>query len=245
MVDIVDGASEKDKASPVSGVGVLDKSVEILSLLAEGAPAGLAEVVEGTGIPRPTAHRLLAALETHHLVARSNGRYRLGLRLMGWGEMAAAGTNLVEVARSVLEDLRDETGESVQLYVREGDRRVCVAAIERAGGGLRDMVPVGSVLPLDQGSGGRVLLAWSGNEGATEFKEFRRRGWVESVAEREPGVASVSAPVFGTAGELQAAVCASGPVSRLGESPGRRLAGPVVAASREIEKNLSLESRPK
>lgn len=237
-MDIVDDASEKGKPA-VSGVGVLDKSVEIMALLAEEGPTSLTEVVESTGIPRPTAHRLLAALEAHHLVARDNGRYRLGLRLLGWGEKAAAGTKLVDVARPVLEELRDETGESVQLYVREGDRRVCVAAVERAGGGLRDMVPVGAVLTLDQGSGGKVLLAWS--EGAPrsgELKEIHQRGWAESVAERESGVASVSAPVFGPGGELRAAVCVSGPVSRLGENPGERLARQTVSAARKISGSL-------
>jgi DNA-binding IclR family transcriptional regulator len=217
---------------------VLDKSVEIMALLAEDGPTSLTEVVESTGIPRPTAHRLLAALEAHHLVARDNGRYRLGLRLLGWGEKAAAGTKLVDVARPVLEELRDETGESVQLYVREGDRRVCVAAVERAGGGLRDMVPVGAVLTLDQGSGGKVLLAWSKDRDAVEFEEMRQLGWAESVAERESGVASVSAPVFGLGGELRAAVCVSGPVSRLGEEPGEDLAERVVAAARRISGSL-------
>ena len=232
-MDIVDDTVDKGKPA-ASGVGVLDKSVEILALLAEDGPTGLAGVVEATGIPRPTAHRLLAALETHHLVARVDGRYRLGLRLLGWGEKAAEGTDLVEVARPVLEGLRDATGESVQLYVREGDRRVCVAAVERAGGGLRDMVPVGSVLPLEQGSGGKVLLAWSEGGDAPEFEEVRRQRWAESVAEREEGVASVSAPVFGPGGELRAAVCVSGPVSRLGESPGGRLARRTVSAAQEI-----------
>ena len=213
---------------------MLDKAVGILALLAEEGPTGLTGIVEATGIPRPTAHRLLSALEVHHLVARDNGRYKLGLRLLGWGEVAAAGTNLVEAARPVLEGLRDETGESVQLYVREGDRRVCVAAVERAGGGLRDMVPVGSVLPLDQGSGGKVLLAWSEGGDAAELEEIRQRGWAESVAERESGVASVSAPVFGASGEVRAAVCVSGPVSRLGESPGALLSERVVAAAREV-----------
>ncbi|CAN5539256.1 IclR family transcriptional regulator [soil metagenome] len=236
-MDILDGASEKGKPA-VSGVGVLDKSVEIMALLAEDGPTSLTEVVESPGIPRPTAHRLLAALEAHHLVARDNGRYRLGLRLLGWGEKAAAGTKLVDVARPVLEELRDETGESVQLYVREGDRRVCVAAVERAGGGLRDMVPVGAVLTLDQGSGGKVLLAWSKDRDAVEFEEMRQLGWAESVAERESGVASVSAPVFGPGGELRAAVCVSGPVSRLGEEPGERLAERVVAAARRISGSL-------
>ncbi|MGB3682981.1 MAG: IclR family transcriptional regulator [Rubrobacteraceae bacterium] len=233
-MSIVDETREKGKVGVSSGVGVLDKSVGILALLAEDGPTGLAGVVEATGIPRPTAHRLLAALEAHHLVARDDGRYRLGLRLLGWGEKAAAGTDLVEVARPVLESLRDETGESVQLYVREGNRRVCVAAVERAGGGLRDMVPVGAVLPLEQGSGGTVLLAWSDGRDAAEFEEVRGRGWAESVAEREPGVASVSGPVFGPGKELLAAVCVSGPVSRLGESPGGRLAGMVAEAARRI-----------
>jgi DNA-binding IclR family transcriptional regulator len=230
--------------SKASGVGVLDKAVLILSFLSEGGPATLAEVVDGTGLPRPTAYRLLSALEMHRLVGREDGRYALGMRLLGWGNRAV-GLDLVEVARPVLAALADETGESAQLYVREGDGRVCVASVERAGGGLRDTVPVGAVLPLDLGSGGKVLLAWveDGERflrvSAVELEEIRQRGWAESVAEREAGVASVSAPVFDSDGRLRAAVCASGPSSRLGEHPGERLAKPVVAAAREIEEALS------
>ena len=221
-----------------SGVGVLDKAVGILSFLAEGGPATLAGVVRGTGLARPTAYRLLSALEAHGLVAREDGRYVLGLRLLGWGG-GAVGSALISAATPVLEALRDKTGESTQLYVKEGNRRVCVASVERTGGGLRDAVPVGAVLPLAQGSGGRVLLAWSegadGGQDVGDLAEVRARGWAESVAEREAGVASVSAPVFGPDGSLRAAVCASGPVSRLGEHPGTRLADLVVAAAREIE----------
>jgi DNA-binding IclR family transcriptional regulator len=69
---------------------------------------------------------------------------------------------------------------------------------------------------------------------AAELDEVKSRGWAQSVAEREVGVASVSAPVFGPGGDLRAAVCASGPVSRLGEHPGERLSEPVVAAARVI-----------
>ncbi len=216
----------------------MDKAVGILSFLAEDGPASLAGVVRGTGLARPTAYRLLSALEAHGLVAREEGRYLLGLRLLGWGG-GAVGSALIWAATPVLEALRDGTGESTQLYVREGGRRVCVASVERTGGGLRDAVPVGAVLPLGQGSGGRVLLAWSkgadGGPEARDLAETRARGWAESVAEREAGVASVSAPVFGPDGGLRAAVCASGPVSRLGEHPGERLADLVVAAAREIE----------
>jgi DNA-binding IclR family transcriptional regulator len=229
--------------SKASGVGVLDKVVLILSFLSEGGPATLAEVVDGTGLPRPTAYRLLSALEVHRLVGREGGRYAVGMRLLGWGNKAVA-LDLVEVAPPVLAALTDETGESTQLYVREGDRRVCVASVERAGGGLRDTVPVGAVLPLERGSGGKVLLAWAedgerfSRVNAAELEEIRSRGWAESVAEREAGVASVSTPIFDSDRRLRAAVCASGPISRLGEHPGERLAGPVVAAAREIEAAL-------
>lgn len=225
---------------------MLDKSVAVLAALAERGPLNLAGLVEATGLPRPTAHRLAAALEIHRLVGRdAAGRYRLGLRLLGWAGAASAEVGLVEAARPVLAGLRDETGESAQLFVRDGDRRVCVAAAERASG-LRDTVPVGSVLPLDRGSGGKVLLAFDGVIGDTpgpgsgagpdELEAVRRRGWAASVAEREEGVASVSAPVLDANGRVRAAVSVSGPIQRLGRQPGRHLAGPVMAAAREIER---------
>lgn len=227
-----------------SGVGVLDKSVEILAALADAGPLSLGGLVEATGLPRPTAHRLAAALAHHGLVGRDErGRFLLGLRLQAWGRRAGGLGGLVEVAQPVLDRLRDATGESAQLYVRDGDRRVCVAAAERASG-LRDTVPVGAVLPLGRGSGGTVLLAWgeeppAGAAAGRARAAARRRGWVASVAEREPGVASVSAPVLDGDGRVVAAVSVSGPSERVGRAPQRRLAPAVTAAARDLERRLA------
>ena len=232
--------------SIATNVGVLDKSVTILAALAQDGPLSLAGLVETTGLSRPTAHRLAAALEAHRLVGRDGaGRYRLGLRLLGWAGAVRVEAGLVEAARPVLEALRDETGESAQLFVRDGDSRLCVAASERPAG-LRDTVPVGAVLPIDRGSGGKVLLAFGADAGrfpgvdGTELEAVRRRGWAASVAEREEGVGSVSAPVLGPEGLIHAAVGVSGPINRLGRQPGKRLAGPVVAAARELERRAGL-----
>jgi DNA-binding IclR family transcriptional regulator len=101
-------------------------------------------------------------------------------------------------------------------------------------------VPVGAVMPLSRGSAGKVLLAFApggvdAGPDAPELRGIRVRGWAQSVAEREAGVASVSAPVFGEDGRLRAAVSISGPISRLTESPGQRLSHLVVEAAREIE----------
>jgi DNA-binding IclR family transcriptional regulator len=221
-----------------SAVGVLDRSVALLELLADG-PRPLRPLAEASGVPRPTAHRLLVALEAHGLVARTaDGAFRLGPRLAELAARADPGLDLGAAAGRVLSELHDATGESAQLYVRSGDRRMCVAARD-AGTGLRDSVPVGALLPLDAGSGGKVLLAWSADADrfpavtAAELAAVRRRGWAASVAEREPGVASVSAPVLAD-GRLLGAVCVSGPTSRVGQAPGRLLAPAVTAAAREL-----------
>jgi len=199
----------------VSGIGVLDKAVAVLDAL-EAGPVSLPELVDATGLPRATAHRLASALETHGFVSRTaDGRFQLGARLSQPG--------LPAISRPALEELRDATGESVQLYVRRGNQRLCIEALESPHG-LRTIVPVGALLPLDVGSAGKVL-----REDAAALK----RGWAESVEERQRGVASVSAPVFDD-GRLVAAVSVSGPVERTTRAPGRRYAKAVVVAARAI-----------
>src|ERR1700730_5292260 len=149
----------------------------------EDDPRSLAELVDATGLSRATAHRLARALEVHGLVRRmSDGRFAVGAR--------PRPVALPELARPALEALNHATGESVQLFVRRGDRRLCVAALESPNE-LRTMVAVRTWLPLDRGAAGKVL---------SEEAAVLRRGWAESVAEREPGVASVSAPVVDAEG---------------------------------------------
>lgn len=209
---------------------MLDKAVAVLDALMV-RPLTLAELVEATGLPRATAHRLAVALERHGLVRRDgDGRFALGTRLVALGREAARAVPLADAARGALETLRDETGESVQLYVREGDRRVCVAALESPHG-LRTIVPMGAALPLEVGSAGRLL---------GDDPRQRARPWIETVGEREAGVASVSAPVRDRDGEVVAAVSVSGPIERTTRRPGRRYAAAVVRAAREIERAAGL-----
>jgi DNA-binding IclR family transcriptional regulator len=215
--------------SSVGTVGVLDKAVLVLDAL-EAGPRSLAELVEATGIPRATTHRLASALEDHGLVGRdAEGRFVLGLRLAALGRAATDSFPLADLAGPALAALRDETGESVQLYVRDGDRRVCVAALESPHG-LRTIVPLGASLPMDVGSAAKLLRGDA---------DALRRGWAESVAEREAGVASVSAPVLDAAGHVLAAVSVSGPVERTTRQPGRRYADAVQAAARRIERGVA------
>jgi DNA-binding IclR family transcriptional regulator len=229
-----------------SGIGVLDKVVTVLRATSV-APAGLGELCSATGLPRATAHRLAVGLEVHGLLARDGqGRWRPGPLLA----VLAAGSPdpLVAAAAEVLPRLRDRTGESVQLYRPDGTVRVCIAVAEPPSG-LRDTVPLRARLSMGAGSGAKVLTAWA--DEATQravlaeavftdkvLAEVRRRGWAQSVAEREPGVASVSAPVRDRSGSVVAALSVSGPIDRIGRRPGIRWAGDLLQAADALTARL-------
>ncbi|MQA14143.1 MAG: helix-turn-helix domain-containing protein [Pseudonocardiaceae bacterium] len=211
------------------------------------SPCGLAELCARTDLPRATAHRLAVGLEVHRMLARdTDGRWRPGPALDELGNGSV--DPLLAAAATVLPRLRDLTGESVQLYRRDGMVRVCVATAEPPSG-LRDTVPVGARLPMTAGSGAKVLVAWADPAtqrtvlaeavfGERVLAEVRRRGWAQSVAERESGVASVSAPVRDSAGGVVAAVSVSGPVERIGRRPGIRWAADLLAAAEALQHRL-------
>ena len=228
-----------------SGIGVLDKAVGVLHTIAE-SPCGLAELCERTGLPRATAYRLAAALEVHRLLARDDeGRWRFGPAVT---ELAARVNDpLLAAGAAVLPQLRETTGESVQLYRREGTSRVLSPPWNR----LR-------VFAIGPGRGTAADDGGLGGQGATRprrcrhqkavlptakftdrtLAEVRRRGWAQSVAEREPGVASVSAPVRDGRGVVIAAISVSGPIDRIGRRPGARWAADLLSAAEALTRRL-------
>jgi DNA-binding IclR family transcriptional regulator len=218
--------------------------VAILHAVAD-EPASLAELVTRTGLPRATAHRLAVALEGHRLVRRTGaGAWAPGPAL---AELNRGSRDLGELAAPHLVVLRDASGESAQFYVRDGSQRVCAAAAERTSG-LRDTVPVGARLPMTAGSAAHALLAFtpadevkrllpSASFTARTLLDVRRRGWAHSVAEREPGVASLSAPVRDGSGAVLGAVSISGPVERLGRRPSPDVIGAVLDAAAAISRS--------
>lgn len=234
-------------SAPVSGIGVLDKAMLVIRAVA-AQPRNLAELCEATGLPRATAHRLSGGLETHRMIARdATGRWVPGPM---FGELSSSAIDsLREAALLVLPRLRDTTGESVQVYRREGAERVCVVAMEPATG-LRDTVPVGSRLPMTAGSAAKVLLAWAPEAtqralmtdsafGERALTEVRRRGWAQSAAERAAGVASVSVPVRDANGEVLAAISVSGPIDRIGRRPGEKWASELLRAAEALQQRLT------
>ena len=200
----------------------MDKAFVVLNALV-ARPLSLSESVEATGIPRATCHRLLAALEHHGAVRRNNeGLYCLGPTLAGLGRGAAVQFPFLERAREIATEIRDRTGESVQVFIAETDGRRCVISLESPNG-LRWIVPEGSLFPLSRGSAGKVLSA-----------KTPPASGVESVEERVKGVASVSAPILDADGHVIAAISISGPLERMSRTPGAKFGTVVVRGAKTL-----------
>jgi DNA-binding IclR family transcriptional regulator len=244
-----------------TGVGVLDRAIAILDAVQHGASTHAA-VVKATGMSRTTAHRLLRSLEEHGLLAQGGGRgYRLGPYLLQLAASSLHEMPLVALAHPALERLAANTGESSQLWVASIDGRVCVDTVQSQSE-LRAIVDLGTELPMTAGSAGKVFMAFAATDEARrhmirnaaaftpktpvgedlerDLFHIRRRGWAYSSGEREPGVGSVSAPIFGIYGVLVGVVSVSGPATRLNKIGARRYAPAVMEAAREIQRALGV-----
>lgn len=209
-------SKDVDMASE-DGVIAVRRAMRILEAFGgEDAYLSLAELSRRTGYHRSTVLRLARTLALDdYLAQQPDGTWRLA-HAAGWlGACYQATFNVHDVVEPMLRELSIATGESSTFYVREGNQRICVARVEGPKS-IRHHVHAGLTLPLDLGSPGRVLLAFSGEPGEP-YESIRRAGYMLSLGERDPEVSSISAPVYGIQWRLLGAICISGPVSRLTE----------------------------
>lgn len=209
----------------------------VLRLLSQSGVASPQELIVRSGLARPTVHRLLALLMEQGLVVREQrGSYRLGLVLSFLGRSAMASIAWVDGVLPALDALGRELSAAVHVYIREGDARICVCAVDE--GEWRP--PVGWPLPLREGASGRVLLAWAPD--ASRFADadggamqaVRQHGWASQPDEWSPGAASVCVPVFHPSHGVYGALCVVGS-GRAAPELARRL----LLTARQIEVAVS------
>jgi IclR family acetate operon transcriptional repressor len=233
-----------------------DRALAILAAFSDDRPElGVSELARQLGMHKSTASRLLATLEARGLVRRAGDRFAPGPELVRLGSLAAGGAALVTAARPTLVGLAEETRETVNLAIRQGDSVLNLHQVETAHFvGLTDWT--GKTTPLHATANGKALLAWGagpipGNRKAltartiveeeellAELERTRRRGSAQAVEELEAGLNAVAAPVFDASGACVAAVSVAGPSYRL---PPRLLSGvgrTCAAAADEISSAL-------
>ena len=249
-------------------MSVLEKATQILDTVAEAPDAAtLTSIAQRLGQPRSSIHRLLSELVQLGLLFRVGpAHYAPGPRLARWGDAAAGANDIVRVSRSTMVRLRDAVGESVHLYVRQRDRRVCVSAVE-GNYELRHFTEVGKPLPLSVGASGKLLLAYA--DPATQAQELRRVAnqpltpraptigqlsdqlesirateWAVSFGEREEGLAAAAVPIRDQAGAVQAALSISGPTARLSSDRLEALRSELTEAADVISAAQGWDPRP-
>jgi DNA-binding IclR family transcriptional regulator len=237
----------------------LTRIVTIVDCFETGhAALSLTEVSERAGLDMATTLRFLNALEQERLVRRdpATKRYGLGSRLVVWGARAVDSVSIRIVAEPVMRELHEATKETVALYVRDGNVRVCVATFESPQP-VRHVLPLGSTLRMTQAAGGRAMLAGMPEDEAlalieadpmlsdTERDEIRRmlpvmreRGYAFGLHLMTPHAWSIASPVFDRLGSATAALVVSGPDNRIDDQIVARHAALLVPAAANISRSL-------
>jgi DNA-binding IclR family transcriptional regulator len=153
--------SVADVHAAPGGVAAVDRALSLLGAFRPGDLAlTLAELAERTRLYKSTVLRLLASLEQARLIQKlDDGRYGIGAEVARLHSLYAASFSLDRVAMPVLRALVAATGESAAYHVRQGDARLCLYRVDSPHP-IRDHIKAGDLLPLDRGTGARILMAF-------------------------------------------------------------------------------------
>ncbi|WP_269045101.1 IclR family transcriptional regulator [Paenarthrobacter sp. Z7-10] len=229
---------------------VLRKVSDILSCFSIESPEPtLQQIARQTGLPASTCQRLVQNMVRDGFLDRDGDRYRIGLRLVQWATPGTFGLDIVRLVRPILQELRDQTGETACLYIRDGALRTIVAVAETRHVVMRPFL-IGQVMPIHAGAPGKIFLAFDpeartalANTELTRYTEItpdnwslldeqaqlaRTQGYYAAFGERNKDVGSIGAPVFNHTGQLAAVLGLGFPTLRVGPDDVPRL-GPAVA----------------
>jgi DNA-binding IclR family transcriptional regulator len=243
-----------------SSVRVLERASQVLDCFSLAEPRlRIADIRRMTGLPATTVNRIVKTLVAENLLEREGDDYRLGLRVLVWGAPATAGSQLVAVSGPVVEQIRDFTGESTAVSVRQGASRVIVqSALSKQSVIFNSYV--GQVRSLHAGASGKIFLAYEDaaldaalrkgltrhtehtrtdvDELRAELTDIRELGWAFAEGENEIGLNSLAAPVFGPTGALVGSLGVGGPSFRLSRSAAEEWVPAIVAAGLSISQRL-------
>lgn len=244
-------------------IASVQRAVAVLDALAEDEPElGTNEIARRTGINPSTVSRLLATLADAGLVDHdaSNGRYRLGLRLVHLGTSVLARVDLRAIARTPLASLVAATGETATLCAPGAQEAVTVDFVQSPAS-VQSVAQIGRPSVPHATAIGKVVLASGGTLPpgplvsytqrtttdrallASEVSEVAARGWAQSVGEREDDLNAIAAPVRGARGELAAILGVQGPAGRFTRERMHDAVGPLLAQAAAISAALGFRSR--
>jgi DNA-binding IclR family transcriptional regulator len=255
-------------SSPAGSAKALVKGLALIELVVESdRPLRLVDLVEASGLPRPTALRLLDVLcRAEVLRVDDAGTYALGPRVAAWGQSFLDRLDLRSQAVQSMEELVEISGETCFLGVLDGGQILYVAAVNSPQP-VRPAARPGSRNPLHCTGIGKVLLAWQPESRMRELlagplerrtentltdadavvaqlEQVRRRGFAIDEIENEEGVRCVAAPVRDHTGAVVAGLSVSAPAYRFSSDDVHRLAPEVLRVTGGLSRRLGAPGEP-
>jgi IclR family transcriptional regulator, KDG regulon repressor len=242
----------------------VERAISLLFRLAEHRRGvSLQQLALDVGCSKSTVHRLLATLEGLGVVEWDAlaGHYRLGRRARelaptGWGR-----GDLRHLALPYMQELRDESDETVTLHLLDGDEHLVVEECESKQE-IRRTLPLGQRAPLLRGATAKAILAFLSaaevarilaatstpddpGPTAQELHDIRSLGYAFSISERVPGGSAISVPIRDQDARVCAALSISGPSFRFTPARAIRSAPVLVRAADQIAAALGYTPRTK
>jgi DNA-binding IclR family transcriptional regulator len=248
-------------------IQAVQRAIDVLSCFGDGRPSlTVADVAAKLNMNRSTAWRYLTSLSYDGMILALDkpGEYALGPKVLQLADVyTAQWSDLVDISRSVLSDLRNRTGETAALHVRRGWSRIVVAQVESQQELHRTYRDLGQPIPLHVGAPSIAILAFlepseratyvdryaSSAEGvdadqlSADLAKALGRGYATSEGSRVKNIASVAAPILDGSGTAFASVNITGPSERLhaGEIP---FTDHVIAAAHAISRRVKNSTPP-
>jgi DNA-binding IclR family transcriptional regulator len=247
-----------------SGVRTVDRVAAILGCFSEEDPyLSLSEISERLDLAKSTTHRLLKSMLANGFLTREpdSREYSLGYQFMYWASIVSRVFDLRDLARPVLEELNQVTGETAILTVLEDLWVVCVEKVESRKA-VRLAMPIGQRRWPHAGASAKVLMAYMSSEDIeatitgmglprlmdktitapealkAELRQVRERGFATSFEETDTGTMGVAAPVMDGGGQVVAGIGIACPISRCGRAEVPDLARLVSDAARKLSGQL-------
>lgn len=242
-----------DEGGAHQKVRSVTRALDIMGQFTDGSnrPRSVGEIVEASGLAKTTVLRLLYTLESEGLLASTSRGYGPGPSLWRWARAANQAWELPPEARALMRALVEAEKETVNLFIRRGRSRVCVAQQESPLP-LRHVVHIGDQLPLVSGASSKILLSevtpdtvkglYAGAHASAppldsllaDLADVREQGFAVSHGEREEGISAVGAAIRSEQGDIVAALTFSGPTLRFPQERISQLANRLVPAAAEM-----------
>lgn len=223
-------------------IRAIDRTIDVLHVFTfENTELSLAQICAEVCLPKTTVFRILTTLEQRNIIIQDSqtGKYRLGYEVMKMGVIAQEANTLSKVAHEEMEEISRVTGQTCNIYIRDGFERLCIAQVAGTQY-VRRYSYLGAHQPLHCGAG-KLLLAYASEdfqksffntvslerftektvtdptELQRELKEICQEGYSVTLGERDDSSAMVSVPLYDYTQQVVASITISGPISSFTE----------------------------